>query len=92
MAFTADIAAVKQKGLTYVLGETNSFSCHGAPGASDAWHRSAHLVVDSAHNTDKFHPGRFKAFAAPSTSYTAALLRRYHCSRTHQVFRLYQDR
>jgi hypothetical protein len=33
--FTADIAAVKQTGLTYVLGETNSFSCHGAPGVSN---------------------------------------------------------
>ena len=33
--FAADIAAVKQKGLTYVLGETNSFSCHGAPGVSN---------------------------------------------------------
>ena len=32
--FAADIAAVKQTGLTYVLGETNSFSCHGAPGVS----------------------------------------------------------
>ncbi len=33
--FAADIAAVKQTGLTYVLGETNSFSCHGAPGVSN---------------------------------------------------------
>jgi hypothetical protein len=33
--FTPDIAAVKQAGLTYVLGETNSFSCHGAPGVSN---------------------------------------------------------
>jgi hypothetical protein len=33
--FAADIAAVKQMGLTYVLGETNSFSCHGAPGVSN---------------------------------------------------------
>ena len=34
-SFSADIAAVKQKGLTYVLGETNSISCHGAPGVSN---------------------------------------------------------
>ncbi|KAI0278015.1 hypothetical protein BGY98DRAFT_976318 [Russula aff. rugulosa BPL654] len=33
--FVADIAAVKQTGLTYVLGETNSFRCHGAPGVSN---------------------------------------------------------
>jgi len=33
--FVDDIAAVKQKGLTYVLGEINSFSCHGAPGVSN---------------------------------------------------------
>ncbi|KAI0264572.1 hypothetical protein BGY98DRAFT_1039878, partial [Russula aff. rugulosa BPL654] len=31
--FVADIAAVKQTGLTCVLGETNSFSCH--PGVSN---------------------------------------------------------
>jgi hypothetical protein len=34
-AFAPDIAAVQQKGLTYVLGETNSFACHGAPGVSN---------------------------------------------------------
>jgi hypothetical protein len=33
--FAADIAAVKQTGLTYVLVETNSYSCHGAPGVSN---------------------------------------------------------
>jgi hypothetical protein len=33
--FAADIAVVKQTGLTYVLGETNSFSCHSAPGVSN---------------------------------------------------------
>jgi len=33
--FAEDIAAVKQKGLTYVLGETYSYSCHGAPGVSN---------------------------------------------------------
>ena len=33
--FAPDIAAVKQNGLAYVLGETNSFSCHGAPGVSN---------------------------------------------------------
>jgi hypothetical protein len=97
--FVADIAAVKQTGLTYVLGETNSFSCHSAPGVShtagaalwawitpclqassvllgyisikasvistisyrvilsEAWDRSAHLIADSAHNTDEFLDG-----------------------------------
>ena len=97
--FVADIAAVKQTGLTYILGETNSFSCHGAPGVShtagaalwawitpclqassallgyisikasvistisyrvilsDARDRSAHLIADSAHNTDEFLDG-----------------------------------
>lgn len=34
-AFAPDIAAVQQRGLTYVLGETNSFACHGAPGVSN---------------------------------------------------------
>lgn len=34
-AFADDITTVKQMGLTYVLGETNSFSCHGAPGVSN---------------------------------------------------------
>jgi len=34
-SFSADIAAVEQNGLTYVLGETNSVSCHGAPGVSN---------------------------------------------------------
>ncbi|KAJ8521136.1 hypothetical protein ONZ45_g2122 [Pleurotus djamor] len=33
--FTPDIAATKQKGLDYVLGETNSYACHGAPGVSN---------------------------------------------------------
>jgi hypothetical protein len=30
-----DIAAVKQQGLDYILGETNSFACHGAPQVSN---------------------------------------------------------
>ncbi|KAI0318620.1 hypothetical protein OF83DRAFT_1056585, partial [Amylostereum chailletii] len=34
-AFAPDIAAVHDQGLTYVLGETNSYSCHGAPGVSN---------------------------------------------------------
>lgn len=132
--FTVDIATVKQKGLTYVLGETNSYSCHGAPGVSntagaalwgldyallagqlgitrlyfhqgigykynfvrrsflEAWHRSAHMIpIDSTHNTDEFHPGRFDAPVAPSTSHSTALLYRYHCSTTYRVFRLHQD-
>ncbi|KAI0027404.1 hypothetical protein K488DRAFT_61654 [Vararia minispora EC-137] len=33
--FNSDIAAVQAVGLPYVLGETNSYSCHGAPGVSD---------------------------------------------------------
>lgn len=33
--FTSGIAAVHAKGLTYVLGETNSYYCHGAAGVSD---------------------------------------------------------
>jgi hypothetical protein len=41
--FAPDIAAARAAGLPYVLGETNSISCHGAPGVSDAaaaavWH------------------------------------------------------
>lgn len=34
-AFAPDIAAVRENGLPYVLGETNSFSCHGTPGVSN---------------------------------------------------------
>ncbi|KAH9928926.1 glycoside hydrolase family 79 protein [Fomitopsis serialis] len=33
--FEADIAASKANGLAYVLGETNSIACHGAPGVSN---------------------------------------------------------
>ncbi|KAF8520875.1 glycoside hydrolase family 79 protein [Hysterangium stoloniferum] len=33
--FSADIAEVKSKGFPYVLGETNSIACHGAPGVSN---------------------------------------------------------
>ncbi|KAJ7599271.1 glycoside hydrolase family 79 protein [Mycena floridula] len=33
--FKPDAAAVRAKGLDYVLGETNSYSCHGAPGVSN---------------------------------------------------------
>ncbi|KAH9949137.1 glycoside hydrolase family 79 protein [Amylocystis lapponica] len=33
--FEADIAATYEQGLTYVLGETNSIACHGAPGVSN---------------------------------------------------------
>jgi len=33
--FIPDITATKAKGLKYILGETNSYSCHGAPGVSD---------------------------------------------------------
>ncbi|KAI8984835.1 glycoside hydrolase family 79 protein [Trametes punicea] len=33
--FEADIAATYAKGLLYILGETNSIACHGAPGVSN---------------------------------------------------------
>ncbi|TBU46627.1 glycoside hydrolase family 79 protein [Dichomitus squalens] len=33
--FEADIAETHSRGLTYVLGETNSIACHGAPGVSN---------------------------------------------------------
>ncbi|KAH8113180.1 hypothetical protein DFH11DRAFT_1776844 [Phellopilus nigrolimitatus] len=35
-AFVPDIAAVHAQGLDYVLGETNSYYGHGAPGVSDS--------------------------------------------------------
>ncbi|THH14807.1 hypothetical protein EW146_g5586 [Bondarzewia mesenterica] len=34
-AFSPDIKVVQNTGLAYVLGETNSYSCHGAPGVSN---------------------------------------------------------
>ncbi|KAF4596450.1 Glycoside hydrolase family 79 protein [Pleurotus pulmonarius] len=34
--FSPDIAATRQRGLDYVLGETNSYACHGAPGVSNS--------------------------------------------------------
>ncbi|KAJ7746112.1 glycoside hydrolase family 79 protein [Mycena maculata] len=34
-SFTPDIEAVHAQGLNYVFGETNSYSCHGAPGVSN---------------------------------------------------------
>ncbi|KAJ7770651.1 ricin B lectin domain-containing protein [Mycena metata] len=34
-SFTPDIQAVHAQGLNYVFGETNSYSCHGAPGVSN---------------------------------------------------------
>ncbi|THU76556.1 hypothetical protein K435DRAFT_879050 [Dendrothele bispora CBS 962.96] len=33
--FLPDISAVRSQGLDYVLGETNSYACHGAPGVSN---------------------------------------------------------
>ncbi|KAH9936781.1 uncharacterized protein BXZ73DRAFT_100205 [Epithele typhae] len=33
--FSADIAATRAQGLDYILGETNSVACHGAPGVSN---------------------------------------------------------
>lgn len=35
-SFSPDISATFQRGLSYILGETNSYSCHGAPGVSNA--------------------------------------------------------
>jgi len=34
-SFTPDITATRALGLDYVFGETNSYSCHGAPGVSN---------------------------------------------------------
>lgn len=34
-SFSPDIAAVQAQNLPYILGETNSFSCHGAPNVSN---------------------------------------------------------
>ncbi|GLB40573.1 putative glycosyl hydrolase family 79 C-terminal beta domain [Lyophyllum shimeji] len=34
--YLPDIAATRGRGLDYVLGETNSYSCHGAPGVSNS--------------------------------------------------------
>lgn len=34
-SFSPDIIATQKKGLGYVFGETNSYSCHGAPGVSN---------------------------------------------------------
>ncbi|KAI5118995.1 hypothetical protein M0805_004405 [Coniferiporia weirii] len=34
-SFSTDISAVHAQGLDYILGETNSYSCHGAPGVSN---------------------------------------------------------
>lgn len=33
--YTADVVATREKGLDYILGETNSYACHGAPGVSN---------------------------------------------------------
>ena len=34
-SFSPDISVVQQRGLDYIFGETNSYSCHGAPGVSN---------------------------------------------------------
>jgi hypothetical protein len=34
-SFSPDIDATFEQGLEYILGETNSYSCHGAPGVSN---------------------------------------------------------
>jgi hypothetical protein len=39
-AFEADIAAAKSKGVDYVLGEANSFSCHVRFSISLLWSTS----------------------------------------------------
>jgi hypothetical protein len=33
--FSSEITATRSRGLKYILGETNSYACHGAPGVSD---------------------------------------------------------
>ncbi|KAJ7178640.1 glycoside hydrolase family 79 protein [Mycena crocata] len=33
--YTNDVIATRAKGLDYILGETNSYACHGAPGVSN---------------------------------------------------------
>ncbi|KIJ51887.1 glycoside hydrolase family 79 protein [Sphaerobolus stellatus SS14] len=33
--FSVDVVEVKDRGLKYILGETNSIACHGAPGVSN---------------------------------------------------------
>ncbi|KAJ7931346.1 glycoside hydrolase family 79 protein [Mycena leptocephala] len=33
--YTTDVVATREKGLDYILGETNSYACHGAPGVSN---------------------------------------------------------
>lgn len=35
-SFNPDISATHNKGLEYFLGDTNSYSCHGAPGVSNS--------------------------------------------------------
>lgn len=34
-SFNPDISATKAQGLEFILGETNSYACHGAPGVSN---------------------------------------------------------
>ncbi|XP_006459562.1 hypothetical protein AGABI2DRAFT_201919 [Agaricus bisporus var. bisporus H97] len=35
-SFASDAKAVRDQGLDFVMGETNSYSCHGAPGVSNS--------------------------------------------------------
>jgi hypothetical protein len=37
--FDSDISATMSRGLTYVFGETNSYSGHGAPGMASTLYR-----------------------------------------------------
>ncbi|TFK27758.1 hypothetical protein FA15DRAFT_585766 [Coprinopsis marcescibilis] len=72
-----DIAATKARGLEYVLGETNSFACHGAPGVSNvagaALWTLDYLLYASHAGIDRifFHQGiGFKYnFVQPATLY-----------------------
>jgi hypothetical protein len=43
-SFTTDVAAARAKGLPYILGETNSYACHGAPNVSNTAGAAVWLV------------------------------------------------
>ncbi|GBE78909.1 predicted protein [Sparassis crispa] len=45
--FEDDIAATYAKGLTYVIGETNSVACHGAPGVSNTAGAALWVIDDT---------------------------------------------
>ncbi|KAI0370564.1 hypothetical protein BV20DRAFT_1052316 [Pilatotrama ljubarskyi] len=54
--FEADIAAVKAKGLGYVLGETNNAACHGAPGAATLGIQEAYFHEGIGYTYNFFQP------------------------------------